>query len=258
VIGPVILTYHALSELPSPVCLSPRRFERQLQAFKMAGWESVSLSAVLDWLVLGKPLPSKAIAITFDDGYASTFSEAFPRLQSFGFVATVFLVSGYCGKSNRWPGQPAAIPELPMLTWEEVAQLAEAGLEFGAHTHSHLPLVRLPLAQAQEEMVTSKNLLEARTGKGMRLFSPPYGVSNRQIEALIARHFDGSVSARLGRVSRKSGRYALPRVDAYYLSGDPLTFLDRPFAGLRFSLRNLARGLRRRIRPDWDRIDSSE
>ena len=48
----------------------------------------------VDWLQGDISLPEKAVVITFDDGYASVYDSAWPRLQAHGFSATVFLVTG--------------------------------------------------------------------------------------------------------------------------------------------------------------------
>ncbi len=47
-------------------------------------------------------LPARALAITFDDGYANNHSVAFPILRKFGLKATFFIASGYLNGGIMW------------------------------------------------------------------------------------------------------------------------------------------------------------
>jgi peptidoglycan/xylan/chitin deacetylase (PgdA/CDA1 family) len=53
-----------------------------------------SLSNIVDHLQTKRVLPKKAIAITFDDGHADTFLNAFPVLNKYQVPATVYLATG--------------------------------------------------------------------------------------------------------------------------------------------------------------------
>lgn len=50
----------------------------------------------------GRPLPPRAVCITFDDGYRSIHDLALPVLRRFGLPATVFVTSGHVDKGNMW------------------------------------------------------------------------------------------------------------------------------------------------------------
>jgi peptidoglycan/xylan/chitin deacetylase (PgdA/CDA1 family) len=43
----------------------------------------------------GRPLPARAVALTFDDGYLDAATHAAPRLRALGLPATFFLVPGF-------------------------------------------------------------------------------------------------------------------------------------------------------------------
>ena len=52
------------------------------------------------------------LALTFDDGFANFAEHAVPVLQRLSFPATVFVVSGHCGRLNDWPGQPVRFGQI--------------------------------------------------------------------------------------------------------------------------------------------------
>ncbi len=71
------------------------------------------------------------MVITFDDGFADFYTNAFPLLNRYGFSATVYLPTAYIGKSAR------EFKGVECLTWDQVRALDRAGVEFGSHTVSH-------------------------------------------------------------------------------------------------------------------------
>ena len=47
-------------------------------------------------------LPARALAITFDDGYADNFTVALPILQQLGLPATFFIATGFLDGGRMW------------------------------------------------------------------------------------------------------------------------------------------------------------
>ena len=245
-----ILTYHAVNEAAgSPLAVAPQDFAAQMQALARAGYRAVPLSALVDSLRGGQPnsLPGRAVVITFDDGYRSVLEAAAPVLRELGFAATLFLVAGMGGKMNGgWR------PAWPMLSWDEAASLAEAGFELGAHTLTHPVLPHLPPAEAEREMLESKQEIAKRTGQTTRLLAYPYGARSWAVEALARRHFDGACGARLALAGPGSNLFDLERVDAFYLRPARVAArLDEPRARAYLAVRRAMRWARRLVRSDW-------
>jgi peptidoglycan/xylan/chitin deacetylase (PgdA/CDA1 family) len=82
----------------------------------------VPLQEALEALAVGRPLPSRAVAITFDDGYRDNLELAVPVLEDLGIPATFFLVPGLLSGDVRpwWEilawGFARAKP--PILKWD--------------------------------------------------------------------------------------------------------------------------------------------
>jgi peptidoglycan/xylan/chitin deacetylase (PgdA/CDA1 family) len=158
-----------------------------------------------------------SVAITFDDGFKNILHHAVPVLQHHGFPATVFLVTGYCGKDNSWPGQPVSVHRRPLLDWSEIRQMSALGIAFGAHTRTHPDLRRLGDTAGEEEMLSSKTAIEHALGRPVCSFAYPYGAYNEQIRRLAAAHFPLACTTRLDFLDSASDPLALPRLDVFYL-----------------------------------------
>ncbi len=217
-----ILTYHSIDSSGSVVSTDRETFRRQMQTLSAAGYRTVSLNELSECVHQQRSLPGKAVVIAFDDGYGNVYREAFPILAEFGFQATVFLITGYCGNSNHWPGDWASRKGETLLTWAEVKELHQHGFEFGSHTSTHPDLTKLPLAQAEIEIKQSQTAIQDRLGSEVTLFAYPYGSYNSEIKKLAQEHFRAACSTRLGKVDLTSDLFSLKRVDAYYLSSQKL------------------------------------
>jgi peptidoglycan/xylan/chitin deacetylase (PgdA/CDA1 family) len=163
------------------------------------------------------PTHQKTIAITFDDGFENIYQHAIPVLATYGFTATVFLVSDYCGKTNGWPSQPEHIPRLPLLGWSQIREMSDLGIHFGAHTKTHPDLTRLSEVAARDEIIESKKVIEGHVQQCVDTFAYPYGAYDSTIRDLVRAHFDLACSAALGYVRPGSDPLALERLDMYYL-----------------------------------------
>lgn len=96
-----ILMYHrvGLPTLPGPlyqdmVGPSAELFDAQIE-FLATYCRILDLQEYLDYRERGKPLPSRCVILTVDDGYADCFTTVYPILKRYGAPATVFLPTGY-------------------------------------------------------------------------------------------------------------------------------------------------------------------
>jgi peptidoglycan/xylan/chitin deacetylase (PgdA/CDA1 family) len=99
----LILLYHRVAEVnsdPWSLSVSPQHFADHLDVVRKRGYP-VALKQLNRTLQDGKRLP-RSIAITFDDGYANNLYRAKPLLERYDIPATVFVTSGYIGKTQEF------------------------------------------------------------------------------------------------------------------------------------------------------------
>jgi peptidoglycan/xylan/chitin deacetylase (PgdA/CDA1 family) len=211
-----ILTYHSLNSSGAVIALPPETFRRQMRSLFDRGIAVVPLETLV--AAPGHEIDGPAAALTFDDGFDDFYQHAFPILGEYRFPATVFLVSGYCGRTNDWPGQPQWAGGRALLSWSRIAELQRGGVRFGAHTVTHPRLPALPWKQAAGEILDSKKQIEDRLGAAVTSFAYPYGSDSARLRHLVAENFAVGCSARLGQLRPDSPRESLERIDTYYLS----------------------------------------
>ena len=210
-----ILTYHSLDASGAVISLRPEIFRRHIDSLVEQGIAVVPLDDILGSGQREEIQP--AVALTFDDGFAGFLPRAFPLLLQNAFPATVFLVSGYCGKTNDWPSQPPGLGGRALLGWSEIEELSRQGIEFGAHSVTHPNLTQLSLVAAREEILSSQKQIEDRVGKPVKAFAYPYGAESGPLREWVAEHFNQGCSTRLGYLRPDSPRESLERIDVYYL-----------------------------------------
>lgn len=235
-------------------------------------------------------LREDSVAITFDDGYPSVYTVAFPLLQRYDAPATVYLLTGWINQEMAYwwqtlrdmigraafdgvsaqrlidtagfslasvrdgmtetarfratladelqsglmdtpdaerarvlealhglllPGVAYATKPVPALSWEQIRLMAENGIEFEAHTRTHANLAYANRAEAERDILESKQEIETRLQREVLGFAYPYGKdveSYRAYEPFLASHgFSHAVIAITGCNSNGSNPLALRR-----------------------------------------------
>ncbi len=241
-----VLTFHAIEDARDVTAFPPGLFRAGLKGLAARSLRAEPLESVAARIRRGAGFAARTMALTFDDGYRSVYTDAFPVLASLGMSATVFLCTG------RDAGPlSAGLPSLggrPMLSWGQIREMHRAGISFGAHTLTHPDLTRLAPREIEVEVRESQARIEDAIGAPVRAFAYPFGRFNRACLEVVGRYFDVACSDRLGLVRASSDIFALPRVDAYYLRSERMfAGVASRFLGTYVAARSLPRGLRRML-----------
>ncbi|WP_065857201.1 polysaccharide deacetylase family protein [Paenibacillus pectinilyticus] len=124
-----VLVYHHIDEQEqSSVTISPALFERQLVSLQRKGFEFITLDQFKDFKRKGKPIPNNALLVTFDDGYESFYTYAYPILRKLGIPAVNFVIT----KGLEDPKGT----KLASLSREEISEMRrnDKNIEFQAHS----------------------------------------------------------------------------------------------------------------------------
>lgn len=125
-----VLVYHSISDNATPLAISPSVFEEHLVFLRRIGYSFVSLDQLVAWMKEGKDLARKVVAITFDDGYADNFTNAYPILLKHQVPATIFLVAE--PKEGYFPNGTT------MLSSEQMNTMRSSGLvDIQSHSRTH-------------------------------------------------------------------------------------------------------------------------
>ena len=182
-----ILMYHEVT--PTPVeryrkyTVTPVELALQLSWLRSRGYASVDLDAVHAAFLGERRLPARPVVITFDDGSRDCLEHAVPALLAHGFTATFFIVGGLVGSTTRW--LPAEVGlELPTADWPTLRAAEREGMRCEAHSVSHPRLARLADAEARDELVRGRALLEDGLGHAVRHVAYPFGSNSPRTREL--------------------------------------------------------------------------
>jgi peptidoglycan/xylan/chitin deacetylase (PgdA/CDA1 family) len=239
-----IATYHRITDPDTAydsanVSATPEQFEKQVRLFKKS-FDLMRFSDLLD-VVDGKATcPQRPLLLSFDDGFADNYVNAYPILKANDVSAAFFISTSHIGhrglfwfdelaflvlstKNPVWTmtdgeevdmetgdrrqttkkllaklkllsnaDRETEIEHLRLqsgvtdydsvdplsfpMTWEQLSEMQENGMEVFSHTHTHPVLSRLESYQEiLSEVSESKRLIENRVGGTCEVLAYPVG-----------------------------------------------------------------------------------
>ena len=191
---PVLMWHNLAEESSGDMTISVDTFRAQIEALHEAGFKTVSLQQLYDYVHFGTELPEKPIVLTFDDGYFSNYEYAFPILQEYDMQATIFAIGVSVGKDTYKDTDHAMTPHFGVDGAREM--VASGLISVQSHTydmHQWPPFedgnaqVRetlLPFdgeadadyeAAVEADFAESRELLESITGQPVNALAFPEG-----------------------------------------------------------------------------------
>lgn len=199
------------------IYVTESQFEKHLKYLKQKGFETITFKDLLnnkykDRFNRGK----KQIILTFDDGYTDNYNYAFPLLKKYGFKCVIYLLSHL--NYNKWDVEVKENPEhkFELMDMSMIKEMEEYGIEFGGHTKTHPKLATLPIEIAQEEILTSKKVLEEKLGHALISFAYPYGNLNEDVKKIVKNSgYNFAVATDSGDISFSEDLFQIRRIGIF-------------------------------------------
>jgi peptidoglycan/xylan/chitin deacetylase (PgdA/CDA1 family) len=263
VVSPVpILLYHAITDDPpgwiAPFAVSPATFASHLDAVIASGRQPLTVSQYADGLQAKTALPPRPVLVTVDDGFADFADNALPALAARKLPSTLYVTTGALADRSY----DCVLPPARMLRSADLAGLEEAGVEIGAHSHTHRQLDLLPEHEVAAELSRSGDLLAQVLGHRIRSFAYPHSYWRARVRSLAGEAgYDSACAVGNALSSSRDHPLALSRLMvkastdqvsvASWLSGSGVGVLSRKHRVLAFGWRQYRRARVRQPRTWW-------
>ena len=196
-----------MASSPESTAIDTRELTRQFSWLQKSGYHPVSLQQVVDARAGRAALPSRAVLLSFDDGYESTYTKVFPLLKQFRYPALIALVGDWMETSSQ-PNTHVA-PGTRFVNWDQVREMQRSGLvEVASHSYElHQGILAnpqgnlLPAATSRQyfpaektyesdavyakriksDLVRNADIIEQHTGRRPRAMVWPYGAYNQMV-----------------------------------------------------------------------------
>ncbi|GFZ89808.1 polysaccharide deacetylase [Paenibacillus marchantiophytorum] len=124
-----VLVYHHIDDqVQGPVTISTKLFEKQMEAMLRQGYRFITMDQFKKFMSEKADVPDNAVLVTFDDGYESFYTKAFPILKKMRIPAVNFVIT----KGLEDPKGTL----LASLSRDEIKQMRKefSGVDFQLHS----------------------------------------------------------------------------------------------------------------------------
>lgn len=176
-----ILCYHQLRDFrpgdgprAKDYIVPPARFADQMRRLADSGYHTILPDDLYDYLLHGKPLPSRPVMLTFDDTDLEQYTVGNAEMKKYGFKGVFFIMT----VSLNRPGY---------MSREQVRELALQGHVIGSHSWDHHNVKKYSTEDWITQVEKPSRLLQEITGKPVDYFAYPFGLWDAPAAGEIAR-----------------------------------------------------------------------
>jgi len=179
--------------------VSIETFTEQMDYLQSSGYTPIPISLLVKAIREGANLPDRPIVITFDDGNADIYENAFPIMQKYGFTGTLYIVMNYLNHDT-------------FLSADQAIEMYNAGWEIGSHSMDHPNLADMQNATTYEVVNSKLGLVDA-IGAPVDTFAYPYGETDADITAEVKKEYTAAVGLGNSYTHSLSDIYYLQRIE---------------------------------------------
>jgi len=212
----VVLVYHRFAGELKPgqerIDIAPRRFARQLRALRLAGFRPVSPEEIVAFHEgSAEAVTRRGVAITIDDAIEDCVG---PLRRHAYWEPQLFVPTAELGGSAHW------IAGEPVASWEQIAELARAGVRIGSHTRHHHRLTSLDDTERAAELGGSLADLRERIPGAIEILAYPNGDHDDSVcEAARQAGYVAAFTTEKGRNEATTDPFGLKRVSVHGADG---------------------------------------
>lgn len=168
--------------------ITPEAFEAQMKELQEKKIPVIKMQDFLAWKRGEKNIPPHAAIITIDDGYKSGYEVAWPILKKYDYPFTMFVYTEGI-KPGRYSGGES-------MSWEQLAEMRDAGVDIQSHTETHQDLRKPPYDRLEKKRYTqaeyepwlekevagAKRIIEQKLAVRVDALAVPYGYYNEHVK----------------------------------------------------------------------------
>lgn len=161
----LVIYYHEVVEASQGFSyqkIEINKFEEQMRFLCYHGYQTLFFSEI------ERPLPEKAVIVSFDDGFRTVYEKAAPIMKKYGIKGNIYLPTAYIDMDEHF------------MTWAMIKELYDnRQFEMQAHTHNHKDIRLLSQAEMKEEIDRSSMMFKEYLGYEPIAFCMPFGTYDR-------------------------------------------------------------------------------
>lgn len=205
----VLIYHHVAENTPPSTTISVETFIEHLDQISANQFNVVDLEWAISQIRAGKPIPDRSVAITFDDGFADIYHNAFPLLKERNLPFTLFVATDAIDQKKKG-----------MMSWEMIREMKANGAIIANHTTDHDYLVRKDSLDSEwldsvwDNILRAQNRIEEEIGEAPNWLAYPYGEYNNDLKHRLLENNWIGFGQQSGGIAIFSDFQALPRFPA--------------------------------------------